>query len=199
MSDITLAINGFVEAVRLESPLLPAPKTDSFLKSCLAGEYALRCYFATDPENVIIKNPYIGIFDLFDLPPEARLARPRPENLDSDVVWRNHRLASQHILSIQPHLRRTPGSPCVVENLTSFRRAWDVFTGGALSAVQNWDNIIVAGGSVLACLTYFSDDSPKHLNRVFQSRAYKHSDIDLFLWGMTEDEVCPVFRQRDKI
>lgn len=190
---MTVTVNSFLEAIRLETPGLPSPKTDSFLEACLAEEYTLRGFFASDPENLIIRNPYVGLFDIFDLESQARLSRPRREDPDSDIVWRNHRLPAKYILPVKPYLRRAPGTPCIVEDLTAFRRAWDIFTGGALSAIKNWDNIIVAGGSVLTCLSHSSDDSPKNLYKIYQSRSYKHSDIDLFLWGMTEDEVFLLF------
>jgi hypothetical protein len=47
--------------------------------------------------------------------------------------------------------RRPAGSAAVVPAGT-FRANWDAFTEGCLRFL-NWDNVVVAGGSIMACLT----------------------------------------------
>jgi hypothetical protein len=48
-------------------------------------------------------------------------------------------------------LKITPGAPCVVSE-KDFKRNFSIFTEDQLKFL-NWDNIFIAGGSVLACLS----------------------------------------------
>lgn len=191
MSTLPLAINNYMKA--LERGVVDV---EDHLQACLAGEYILRGLFATNPFHPIVLNPYMGVYDMFDVPTQARLARPRnwdepePRRFILEHEGRNYDFPQKHILAVQPHLRRIPGTPCIVNDLSAFRAAWDIFSGGALSSIRNWDNILVAGGSVLACLSSFpSNPSRKELFYIYQSPSYRQSDIDLFLWGMSEDQV----------
>ena len=59
----------------------------------------------------------------------------------------------------------------------------------AFVADVNWDNVFCAGGSVLACLlhppTEYNVDN-KTRRDYFHNVAYAGSDVDLFLYGLTE-------------
>ena len=48
----------------------------------------------------------------------------------------------------------------------------------------NWDNILVAGGSVLGCLEPHDAKKPKDKRNYFHKNAYKNSDIDIFFYGL---------------
>jgi len=55
----------------------------------------------------------------------------------------------------------------------------------------NWDNVFCAGGSVLASLTPVPDKFSKRnqLRReYFHEKAYPASDIDLFIYGLDEEQ-----------
>jgi hypothetical protein len=59
-------------------------------------------------------------------------------------------------------------------------------------AQLDWSNVVVAGGSVLACLLPVPEtykESKRTLRKWFHSEAYPTSDVDLFLWGLTAEEV----------
>jgi hypothetical protein len=62
---------------------------------------------------------------------------------------------------------------------------------GSLSQLD-WSNVVVAGGSVLACLLpvpkgYLS--SKRALRKWFHTTAYPASDVDLFVWGLGPEQV----------
>lgn len=203
-SNYNLTINRFLEILQREGEAGPAVSdsvsfiVERYRQSCHACKYDLRGLFATSPGNPIVQNPYYGVFDIFDVAPEVLLARPRDYNepitnqFTLDHEDKTYYFPLEYLMPIPPHLQRVPGTWCIVDDLSAFRRAWDIFSGGALSAVKNWDNIIIAGGSVLACLTSFPSNpnpSQEELFKIYQSCRYKRSDIDLFLWGMNEDQV----------
>lgn len=195
MSYIAPAINALLDA--MEDSNSTDYDIDKLRRLCLDAERVLRNLFAVDRQNPILGNPYIGLVDFFDLALKARLARPRNWN-EEGFPWTYrgviHSLPQKHILSVPVYLRRSRGTACAVDTLSTFREAWDIFSGGALSAITDWRNIIVAGGSVLACLTASLSNQSRSLSRgelytKFQSFLYKSSDIDLFLWGMSEEQV----------
>ncbi|KAE8212912.1 hypothetical protein CF327_g3514 [Tilletia walkeri] len=64
-----------------------------------------------------------------------------------------------------------------MRSFTEFRRAFDRFGGSVLKDLD-WNNVGVAGGSMLACLT--STEFGKFL---------RNSDIDLFIWGLDAKEM----------
>jgi hypothetical protein len=88
--------------------------------------------------------------------------------------------------------KKTPGSTMITSSLSEFKENFDIFTEEQLADI-NWNNIIVAGGSVLACLL-------KRPNNVGQSRSALHnyyhsttgeffnSDIDIFLYGLNRQQ-----------
>jgi len=83
---------------------------------------------------------------------------------------------------IMPVHKRTSG-PAVV-SFPEFQRNLDIFTEGQLRQL-NWNNIFLAGGSVLASImpTPLAD-----LRGYFHKYAYKSSDIDLFIYGLNKDQ-----------
>lgn len=55
-----------------------------------------------------------------------------------------------------------------------FLKNWNQFTGGILDGLD-WTNVFAAGGAILACLSK-------------EQEGYKSSDIDLFVYGLDNDE-----------
>jgi hypothetical protein len=86
----------------------------------------------------------------------------------------------------------------VYAQLSDFKKNWDVFTEGSLSRLD-WNNVVAAGGAVLACLLSFPEaarGSRRNMRKHYHAAAYPSSNIDLFLWGLSLDEVrhgvgCP--------
>jgi len=71
-----------------------------------------------------------------------------------------------------------------------FLKNWNQFTGGILDGLD-WTNVFAAGGAILACLSK-------------EQEGYKSSDIDLFVYGLDNDEdanrkVNPNFQPKKKL
>ncbi|CAK9095401.1 Uncharacterized protein R883 [Durusdinium trenchii] len=100
--------------------------------------------------------------------------------------------SKSEVVLFQNKVKDTP----VVRSIDEFELAFlDVFSNGALRKI-NWDNVVVAGGSVVACMLEDCSASPSgnrdarraDLQRRFSSPLYEDSDIDLFLYGLDVDE-----------
>eukprot|EP01105_Mastigella_eilhardi_P026264 TRINITY_DN749_c0_g2_i1.p1 TRINITY_DN749_c0_g2~~TRINITY_DN749_c0_g2_i1.p1 ORF type:complete len:319 (+),score=47.88 TRINITY_DN749_c0_g2_i1:16-972(+) len=80
-----------------------------------------------------------------------------------------------------------------VKTLAQFERNFDAFTSGQLACV-NWDNMVVAGGCILACLedtavrTTNEDVDTVDWEFYDQLHAHPQSDIDVFFYGLTPQE-----------
>eukprot|EP00761_Pharyngomonas_kirbyi_P000541 gb/GECH01000541.1/.p1 GENE.gb/GECH01000541.1/~~gb/GECH01000541.1/.p1 ORF type:complete len:579 (+),score=148.37 gb/GECH01000541.1/:1-1737(+) len=77
----------------------------------------------------------------------------------------------------------------VVPSIREFRRRFNLFTADQLSSL-NWNNVLVAGGSVLACAMSHNTlkDQSKTQMRQFFLDQFPSSDIDLFIYGLNEEE-----------
>ena len=73
-------------------------------------------------------------------------------------------------------------------SLEDFRGRLDMFSEGALRHLD-WSNLLLAGGSVLACLTKGDGESSSVANtrEHFRRGAYSEADLDLFVCGLDEE------------
>ncbi|KAJ7066903.1 ankyrin repeat protein [Mycena belliarum] len=165
-------------------PKGPGALLDPVLKPSLDDETHLRRLFATEKTHARLSNPYVGLVDVFEAPVDIRTTRARIVKDDTD-------LSAQYVMPLSKANRRAEGSPSMVADLDEFRKNWGVFSEGSLSQLLDWNNVVAAGGSVLACLTPLSDAakvSKRSMRKYYHSVAYPTSDVDLFLWGLTPDQ-----------
>lgn len=156
---------------------------DEALKPSLDDEAELRRLFATDTKNPRLNNPYVGLVDVFDAPADIRTTRARAVQNEFD-------LSEKHLMPLAEARRRKEGSPAMASSLDEFNQNWSIFSEGSLSLLD-WNNVVAAGGSVLACLLPVPDAkkaSKRALRKHFHSTAFPTSDIDLFLYGLTPEQ-----------
>lgn len=155
------------------------------LQPSLDDEAELRRLFATDKDNARLQNPYVGLVDVFDAPPDSIFtARAREVKDDEDRF-------AKYVMPLSPEQRRKEGDSCIVSDPDTFRKNWAIFSEGSLSQLLDWNNVVVAGGSVLACLTPLpttATASKRATRKFYHSNAYPTSDVDMFLWGMTPEQ-----------
>jgi hypothetical protein len=180
----TPEIEAFI--ARIEAlPSGPGVSLDQALQPSLDEESALRKLFATDRQNECIANPYVGLVDVFDAPEAIRTTRARVVQDDKD-------LSANYVMPLSKINRRIEGTPSTVADLDEFKKNWSVFTEGSLSQLIDWNNVVAAGGAVLACLTPLGENakvSKRAIRKYYHSSAYPTSDVDLFLWGLNSEQV----------
>jgi hypothetical protein len=166
---------------------------DSALQPSLDDESELRSLFATDKDNTRLKDIHVGLVDVFAAPNDIRTTRARVIRDDADRD-------AQHIMPLPDSLRREEGSPAMVESLEAFKKNWGVFTEGSVSQMSDWSNVVAAGGSVQACLMPLPNaatTSKRATRRYYHDKAFPSSDVDLFLYGLTAEEVgCTLLTYR---
>src|SRR3990167_964216 len=83
--------------------------------------------------------------------------------------------------------KRNAGDDVIVSK-EKFRENFEIFTEKQLDALK-WDNVFVAGGSVLGCLLPTGNAVSKKERRVYyHQNAYKSSDIDIFIYGLSAEQ-----------
>ena len=152
----------------------------------LDDEADLRKLFATDKGNPRLRDIHVGLVDVFAAPIEIRTTRAR-------VIQEGAERDAQHVMPLPNSWRREEGSPSMVENLEAFKANWGIFTENSLSQLADWSNVIAAGGSVQACLMPLpktATGSKRAMRKYFHDNAFPSSDVDLFLYNLTVEEVC---------
>ncbi|PPR01075.1 hypothetical protein CVT24_000396 [Panaeolus cyanescens] len=157
---------------------------DAALKPSIDEEIELRKLFANDRQNTRLSNPYVGLVDVFAAPSAIRTTRARIVQDETD-------LTAKYVMPLTDAKRRKDGSQAMVSDLEEFKKNWAIFSEGSLSQLIDWNNVVAAGGSVLACLTPLDPEvskSKRNIRKHYHSAAYPTSDVDLFLWGLTPEQ-----------
>lgn len=169
-------------------PDKPGVDLDPVLKPSLDEEHELRKLFAQDKTNSRLDNPHVGLVDVFgpgtDAIRETRARVVDDTNEDS--------LSGKYIMPLKGNQRRKDGEASMVADLDEFRKNWSIFTEGSLSQLFDWSNVIAAGGAVLSALLPLPEESKKSkraIRKYYHSTAFPSSDVDLFLWGLTPEQV----------
>ncbi|KAJ7775677.1 ankyrin repeat protein [Mycena maculata] len=176
-------VESFLKRV-LALPKGPGVQLDPVLKPSLEDETQLRRLFATDKNNTHLRDPHVGLVDVFDAPAEIRTTRARVLKDEADIN-------AQYVMPLSETNRRKEGTPSMVSDIEEFKKNWNIFSEGSLSQLLDWNNVVAAGGAVLACLTPLSDAakvSKRSIRKYYHSTAYPTSDVDLFLWGLTPEQ-----------
>eukprot|EP01125_Pyxidicula_operculata_P002999 TRINITY_DN1303_c0_g1_i1.p1 TRINITY_DN1303_c0_g1~~TRINITY_DN1303_c0_g1_i1.p1 ORF type:complete len:692 (+),score=71.79 TRINITY_DN1303_c0_g1_i1:1857-3932(+) len=91
----------------------------------------------------------------------------RPRNFDSDSV------------------------PYSIANESNFKKRFNLFTNNQFSGWKGWDNMVVVGGSVSACMLHIPSkysQSAQMAARFYHDIAYRSSDIDIYIYGVTAEQ-----------
>ncbi|RMZ85696.1 hypothetical protein DV736_g6555, partial [Chaetothyriales sp. CBS 134916] len=159
------------------------------VKPFKAFESKLREIYAQHPDHPAIeKNHLVPIFS-----DDALCPAIRARNLDNEPSD----LKDRYLLALDDEARRPNGSPAIVKTLPEFRNNFNLFCESSLVDLD-WNNVIAAGSSVVTAL--LPVDAP-HNESKRALRAYYHqtlapaSDVDLFLYGLNEEQAIEKIKQ----
>jgi hypothetical protein len=113
-------INAFIKQVN-DLPSGPA-SLDAALAPCLAAEAELRQVFATDKAHPMLKDPYVGLVDVFSAPDTIRQSRPR-------VVKDEVDLSKRYVLPVPEEKRRKEGELAMAPSIEEFKDHFKIFSG----------------------------------------------------------------------
>ncbi|KAF2202189.1 ankyrin repeat protein [Delitschia confertaspora ATCC 74209] len=144
----------------------------------------LREVFAQQPDHPALSDHYLNVVPVYS-GQEANL-KIHARQLDMESPEEKEK----YLMPLTRQERRPDGSPAIVQNLKEFQKNFSLFCESALVDLD-WNNVVAAGSSVVTCLLPVP---PKYNKSKRSLRKYYHeiiapaSDVDLFLYGLTEEE-----------
>ncbi|KAJ5684217.1 uncharacterized protein N7477_000562 [Penicillium maclennaniae] len=144
-----------------------------------------RKIFAQDSSHVLLKDKCANIVPLYNATGSADV-RIRARDLTSETPEQKEK----YILPLKDSQRRSSGTPAVVPSFTEFQENFTLFTEGSLSGID-WSNIVAAGSAVVTSLLPVPETyrgSKRGLRRYYHDEFAPASDVDLFIYGLTEEQ-----------
>ncbi|KAJ5313021.1 hypothetical protein N7508_003851 [Penicillium antarcticum] len=157
----------------------------------------LRQTFAQAPSHASIQDNYVNIVPLYDQSRSTDV-RIRARNLASETPEEKEK----YILPLSDELRKPHDSPAVVPTMDEFQHNFALFTEGSLSEID-WSNVVAAGSAVVTSLLPVPEKyrhSKRGLRQYYHEEFAPASDVDLFLYGLTEEQALEKIKHiEDKI
>lgn len=145
----------------------------------------LRKRFAQEPSHPSIQDNYFNIVPLYDQTGFTDLSiRAR------DIASETPEQTEKYILPLSEKHRKKNGAAAVVPSLDEFQNNFALFTEGSLSEID-WSNVIVAGSAVVTSLLPVPEkyrNSKRGLRQYYHEKFAPASDIDIFLYGLNEEQ-----------
>lgn len=176
----------------------PETSIEELVKPYNDYDAAARRIFAQDPSHALVKDNYANIVPVFDNTNGSTDIRVRARDLNSQTPEQKEK----YILPLSDDKRRKDGSPAVVPSLAEFQNNFALFTEGALSDLD-WSNVVAAGSAVVTSLLPVPEkyrNSKRGLRQFYHEEFTPASDVDLFLYDLTEEQAIEKIKHiEDKI
>ncbi|KAJ5803064.1 uncharacterized protein N7503_005514 [Penicillium pulvis] len=150
-----------------------------------AFDTVARRIYAQESSHSLVNDNYANVVPLYnaagstDIQVRARdLASEGPETKE------------KYILPLEDRNRRPNGSPAVVSTLAEFQENFAIFTENSLSEID-WSNVVAAGSAVVTSALPVPEShrgSKRALRQYYHDQFAPASDVDLFLYGLTEEQ-----------
>lgn len=155
-------------------------------------EAQLRQLYAQEPDNEILKDDHLNVFPLFVDSGKADV-KIRARNLDAEPQAEKDR----YVMTLPDEQRRPDGSPAVVQFLKEFQHNFNVFSESSLVDLD-WSNVVASGSSVVNTLLPVPEryrGSKRALREFYHEKFCPASDVDLFIYGLTEEQAIEKIKQ----
>ena len=154
-------------------------------------EAHLRRMFAQEPDAEPLKDPHVNVLPLFNQDTPSITVRARDPSSESEEE------KARYIMPLPDNMRRPSGSPAVVQSLKEFKRNFNVFSESSLIELD-WANVVASGSSVVNCLLPVPKKysaTKRGLREFYHEKFSPASDVDLFLYGLTEEEAVEKIKE----
>ncbi|KAF2148592.1 ankyrin [Myriangium duriaei CBS 260.36] len=188
----------------MELPQLPVPhsefipyisSTDKHIRHAVEPfrtfENSLREVYAQDRDNKILDDPDINLVPIFAGQQDKVTVHCR--DLSSELQSEK----DKYLLRLPTGQRRANGTPAITESLRSFRNNFNIFSESSLVDLD-WSNVVVAGSSAVTALLPVDaphNESKRALRQYYHEQLAPASDVDLFLYGLTEEQALEKIKQ----
>ena len=163
----------------------PNTAIEDLVKPYNAYDAVARKIYAQEPSHSIVNDNYANIVPLYNANGSTNI-QTRARELASESA----EVQGRYILPLKDELRRPNGSPAVVPTLAEFQEHFAIFTENSLSDMD-WSNVVVAGSAVVTSALPVPEKyrgSKRGLREYYHEKFAPASDVDLFLYGLTEEQ-----------
>lgn len=154
----------------------------------------LREVFAQEPDHPALADQHLNIVPVFN--GHSSSVRVRARDLEAETEEEKE----QYIMPLNPDERKPNGSPAIVEDIKDFQQNFALFCESSLVDLD-WNNVVAAGSSVVTCLLPVPDErkkSKRALRQYYHETIAPASDVDLFIYGLSEEEAIKKIIQIEK-
>lgn len=151
----------------------------------------LRELFAQDPDNVALTDQHVNLVPVFDGHESEITVRARDLAAEPEVEQQ------RYIMPLKVKDRKPTGAPAVVPSLKDFQTNFNVFSEQSLVDMR-WDNVVCAGSAVVTSMVPTPDKyntSKRGVRQYYHEIVAPASDVDLFLYDLTEDQAIEKIKE----
>ncbi|TGO46320.1 hypothetical protein BCON_0331g00030 [Botryotinia convoluta] len=189
----------------IDLPSLPAPIKDfipylsqnptknisTIIEPYKAYESELRKVYAQQPDHEVIKDGAVNLVPIFSGHENDLKVRAR------DLKNESKEESEKYIMPLKDEERRPNGSPAVVGSIKDFQTNFNLFSESSLADLD-WNNVVAAGSAVTTSLLPIPEKwagSKRAMREYYHEHLAPASDVDLFLYGLTEAEGLEKIKQ----
>jgi len=149
----------------------------------------LREVFAQQPDHPAVAEPHVvPVFA-----GREQHLRIRARNLTAESEAERQ----CYLMPLKKWDRKINGTPAVVESLKEFQTNFQLFSESSL-VDMDWSNVVVAGSAVVTSLLPVPEEhsgSKRALREYYHQQFAPASDVDLFLYDLTEEQAVEKIKQ----
>ena len=192
----------------IQLPELPASHSDflrhldchkethprSLLQPYLAYEDRLREVFAQQPQHPALDDNLVNVVPIYDGAQDCMRVHAREESKETNDQQ------SKYMMPLKSIDRKPQDSPAVVSSLQEFQSNFSIFSEASLSELD-WRNVVAAGSSVVTSLLPVPSEfaeSKRTKREWYHEKVARASDVDLFLYGLTEEQAVEKIKQIER-
>ncbi|KAL5114283.1 hypothetical protein ACEQ8H_007852 [Pleosporales sp. CAS-2024a] len=149
----------------------------------------LREVFAQQPDHPAISEP--NVVPVFAGHEHELKIRPRSLDKESEAE------RECYLMPLKKAERKPAGTPAVVQSLKEFQTNFQLFSESSL-VDMDWSNVVVAGSAVVTSLLPVPEEhgaSKRALREYYHQKLAPASDVDLFLYDLTEEQAVEKIKQ----
>jgi hypothetical protein len=162
----------------------PDKKLPELLEPYKQYDAKLREVFAQEPNHPALNDQYLNVVPLFN--GGEKHLKIRARDLENESVKEKER----YVMPLNDEDRRPDGSPAIVQDIKEFQQNFALFCESSLVDLD-WSNVVAAGSSVVTCLLPVPEKhkkSKKALRQYYHEMIAPASDVDLFIYGLSEED-----------
>ncbi|KAG4440717.1 hypothetical protein IFR05_003811 [Cadophora sp. M221] len=157
-------------------------------------EGELRKVYAQQPEHEVVKDGNVNLVPIFAGHEKELKIRARSLKTESDDE------KSKYLMPLNDVHRRPSGSSAVVSSFKDFQTNFNLFSESSLADLD-WNNVVAAGSAVTTALLPVPEKwagSKRSLREYYHEHLAPASDVDLFLYGLNEEEGLEKIKQIER-